>query len=49
MIDVFYDAKVGLVCSSQVSIDQLYAAGNLSNDFKRIYSRLHEMKTWEIP
>lgn len=43
LVDIFYDAKVKLIMSAQVSIDQLYTQGRRLAEFQRTQSRLLEM------
>lgn len=45
MIDVFYDARIRLIISSEVSIDKIYHHGYLAFDFNRTRSRLLEMQS----
>ena len=45
LIDVFYDHRVKLICSSTVAIDELYQDPFLGFEFERTRSRLHEMQT----
>ena len=45
LIDVLYDHRVKLICSSAVSIDQLYLDSFLSFEFERTRSRLQEMQS----
>jgi cell division protein ZapE len=47
LIDVFYDNKVKLIMSSEVSPDELYTQGTLSNEFQRTVSRINEMQSRE--
>jgi len=43
LVDEFYDQKVRLYLSCDVSLDELYTQGSLSFQFERTYSRLIEM------
>ena len=45
LIDVFYDHRVKLICSSAVTIDKLYQDQFLGFEFERTRSRLQEMQT----
>jgi len=45
LIDILYDQKIKLILSSSVALDDLYAAGELSFEFKRTLSRLQEMQS----
>lgn len=45
LVDVFYDAKIKLVLSSAVPVEQIYTDGIFTNDFKRTCSRLIEMQS----
>jgi cell division protein ZapE len=47
LIDVFYDNKVKLIMSAEVSPEQLYTQGTLSNEFHRTVSRIVEMQSRE--
>lgn len=47
LVDVLYNAGIGLVISAQVPIDQIYIEGELAFDFKRTKSRLIEMQSKE--
>ena len=47
LIDVLYDHQVKLICSSQVTPDQLYLGSRLSFEFERTASRLLEMQSAE--
>jgi cell division protein ZapE len=49
LIDVLYDYKVILICSSEVAIDELYCNGKNKNDFERTRSRLIEMQSIHYP
>ncbi|WP_419419555.1 cell division protein ZapE [Legionella sp. D16C41] len=44
-IDVMYDQGIYLVLSAAAPIDELYMKGEMSQDFKRTQSRLHEMQS----
>lgn len=45
MIDVFYDAKIRLVCSSANEIGEIYTSGDMIFEFARTRSRLTEMQS----
>ncbi len=45
LIDVFYDHRVKLICSSAVAIGDLYQDSFLGFEFERTRSRLQEMQT----
>jgi cell division protein ZapE len=47
LIDVFYDHKIKLLMSAEVSPDQLYTEGMLANEFHRTVSRIMEMQSSE--
>ncbi len=47
MVDEFYDRHVKLIMSGAAPIDDLYAGGRLSFEFKRTCSRLLEMQSLE--
>ena len=47
LIDVFYDHKVKLLMSAQVSPEALYTEGMLANEFHRTVSRIIEMQSSE--
>lgn len=50
LIDVFYDQKVKLIMSAEVSIEELYSGVRFQQEFQRTKSRLIEMQTrqyWE--
>lgn len=47
LVDVFYDYKVKFLASSEVEPEQIYTAGDFSNEFFRTASRLIEMQTVE--
>ena len=47
LIDVLYDHHVKLICSAEVSPDQLYLGNRLSFEFERTVSRLLEMQSSE--
>lgn len=47
MIDEFYDRNVKLIISAEAPPEDLYTGANLSQNFKRTVSRLHEMGTKE--
>lgn len=45
MVDVFYDAKIRLVCSAAATPELLYTSGRMLPDFQRTQSRLLEMQS----
>lgn len=45
MIDVFYDAHIRLVCSSERSVEDIYTSGHMLSDYMRTRSRLIEMQS----
>lgn len=45
MIDVFYDARVRLVCSSEVPVEDIYQDGPMNFEYARACSRLIEMQS----
>lgn len=45
LIDVLYDAKIRLIFSAAVSIEEIYPAGEMAQQFKRTCSRLTEMQS----
>ena len=45
LIDVMYDARVKMIMSAAVPVDQLYTTGVLVNEFARTVSRIEEMQT----
>ena len=47
LIDALYEHKVNLVCSAEVSPDDLYPKGDGSFEFHRTVSRLNEMQSAE--
>lgn len=47
LVDIFYDHKIKLILSAEVSAEQLYLAGVLANEFHRTVSRLIEMQSQE--
>lgn len=47
MIDEFYERKVKLIISAEVSLDTLYSVGGLEFEFRRCVSRLQEMQSHE--
>jgi cell division protein ZapE len=47
LIDVLYDHHVKLICSAEVSPEQLYLGSRLSFEFERTVSRLLEMQSSE--
>lgn len=49
LIDVLYDHKVRLICSAEVSIENLYQGKILSFEFARTRSRLQEMQSQAYP
>ncbi|MGD8808026.1 MAG: cell division protein ZapE, partial [Gammaproteobacteria bacterium] len=47
LIDEFYDRRVKVVMSAEVSIEELYAGERLRHEFERTRSRLQEMQSDE--
>jgi cell division protein ZapE len=47
MVDEFYERNVKLIITAEVPLEQLYAEGTLSFEFKRCISRLQEMQSHE--
>ena len=47
LIDTLYDEGVKLICSANVAPEDLYAAGDGAEAFRRTASRLHEMQSEE--
>lgn len=47
LVDVFYDAKVKLIITAAVPVNEIYTAGRLAFEFKRTQSRLLEMQSKE--
>lgn len=47
LVDEFYDRRVKLVLSAEVSIENLYAGERLKHEFERTRSRLQEMQSDE--
>ena len=47
MVDEFYDRNVKLILSAEVPIEELYAGGRLTFEFRRTQSRLLEMQSHE--
>lgn len=45
LIDVLYDARIRLIFSAAVEVDQIYVSGTMANDFVRTKSRLLEMQS----
>ncbi|MEQ8665286.1 MAG: cell division protein ZapE [Rhodospirillales bacterium] len=45
LIDALYEAKVNLICSAEVSPEELYEAGDGAFEFERTVSRLMEMQS----
>lgn len=45
LVDVLYDRGIRLVISAEVPLTELYVAGAMFNEFKRILSRLEEMQS----
>ncbi len=47
LVDIFYDAKVKLIISAEVPIDELLTSGRKLTEFQRTQSRLREMQSEE--
>lgn len=47
LVDILYDCKVKLFCTSEAPIVELYTEGDFVNEFKRTESRLVEMASEE--
>lgn len=47
MVDEFYERKVKLIISAEVTLEQLYSTGTLNFEFRRCISRLQEMQSHE--
>ena len=47
LIDVFYDAKIKLICLSKVGLNEIYVEGRYLEPYERTKSRLFEMQTDE--
>ncbi|MAZ77154.1 MAG: cell division protein ZapE [Legionellaceae bacterium] len=47
LVDVLYNAKVRLIMSADVGLDDIYTGGELREEFKRTHSRLVEMQSKE--
>ena len=47
LIDVFYDRRVKLICTSEVVVEELYQHEFLAFEFRRTVSRLLEMQSLE--
>jgi cell division protein ZapE len=45
MVDEFYDRNVKLILSAAVPIEELYTGKKLAFEFRRTFSRLHEMQS----
>lgn len=45
LIDCLYEAKIKLICTAAVSIDEIYSGQKHKIEFKRTISRLHEMQS----
>ena len=51
LVDALYEHRVKLLCTAEVSPEQLYRSGKGAFEFERTVSRLHEMQTeryWRI-
>lgn len=46
-VDVMYDKGIQLIVSADVAIDEIYTEGEVSREFRRTASRLHEMQSAE--
>lgn len=44
-VDVMYDRGIRLILSAAVPVNELYTQGEMSQEFKRTASRLHEMQS----
>ncbi|WP_286822976.1 AFG1/ZapE family ATPase, partial [Idiomarina sp. UBA1919] len=47
LVDEFYERRVKLILSADVSIEALYTEGQLTFEFRRCVSRLQEMQSQE--
>lgn len=47
LVDIFYDAKVKLILSAEVPMQDIYPEGRLNDEFQRTLSRLQEMQSAE--
>lgn len=45
MIDIFYDSRIRLICSSEECIDNIYSEGHMKFEYARTRSRLVEMQS----
>jgi cell division protein ZapE len=47
LVDILYEAKIILIISAAVSLEEIYTSGRLASEFERTLSRLKEMQTPE--